>query len=76
MIERPSSKGKKVSLFVTCIIDMVYPQTGFSVVDVLQHLGVEVDFPEAQTCCGQPAYNSGYRKEAAGVARQFLKAFK
>lgn len=75
MIERPSPKGKKVSLFVTCIIDMIYPQTGFSVVDILEHLGVEVDFPEAQTCCGQPAYNSGYRKEAASVAKQFLKAF-
>jgi L-lactate dehydrogenase complex protein LldE len=75
MIERPSPKGKKVSLFVTCIIDMIYPQTGMSVVEILEHLGVVVDFPEAQTCCGQPAYNSGYRKESRGVARQFLKAF-
>lgn len=74
--ERPSPQGKRVSLFVTCIIDMVYPETGMSVVEVLEHLGVEVDFPEAQTCCGQPAFNSGYRAEAAAVGKQFLTAFK
>ncbi|HEX2622714.1 MAG TPA: (Fe-S)-binding protein [Phototrophicaceae bacterium] len=74
--DRPSPRGKRVSLFVTCIIDMVYPQTGMSVVDVLEHLGVEVDFPEAQTCCGQPAFNSGYHDESKAVGRQFLKAFK
>lgn len=73
--ERPSPKGKRVSLFVTCIVDMIYPQTGMSVVEILEYLGIEVDFPTAQTCCGQPAYNSGYRPEARSVARQFLKAF-
>lgn len=73
--QRPSPLGKRVSLFVTCIVDMVYPQTGLSVVDILEHLGIEVDFPEAQTCCGQPGYNSGYRAEAKQVAIQFLKAF-
>ena len=73
--ERESPTGKRVSLFVTCMIDMLYPQTGMSVVNVLEHLGVEVDFPTAQTCCGQPGFNSGYRNEARQVATQFLKAF-
>jgi len=73
--ERPSPKGKKVSLFVTCIIDMIYPQTGLAVVDVLEHLDIEVEFPPAQTCCGQPGYNAGYRAEAKTVALQFLRAF-
>jgi len=67
--------GKTVSLFVTCMVDMLYPQTGMSVVDVLEHLGCEVDFPQAQTCCGQPGFNSGYHMEARKVARQFLEAF-
>ena len=74
--QRESPKGKRVSLFVTCIVDMIYPQTGMSVVDILQHIGVAVDFPMAQTCCGQPAFNSGYRNEARSVAKQFFKAFK
>ncbi|MCO5190872.1 MAG: (Fe-S)-binding protein [Anaerolineae bacterium] len=73
--DRKSPIGKKVSLFVTCIIDMVYPNTGMSTVTVLEHLGCQVDFPMAQTCCGQPAFNSGYRDAAREVAIQFLKAF-
>lgn len=76
LLERESPVGKRVSLFVTCIVDMVYPQTGISVVDILEHLGVAVDFPMAQTCCGQPAFNSGYRNEARTVAGHFFKAFK
>lgn len=75
MHERPSPKDKPVSLFVTCIVDMIYPQTGMSVVKILEHLDIEVDFPMAQTCCGQPAFNSGYRDEAETVAKQFLRAF-
>jgi L-lactate dehydrogenase complex protein LldE len=74
--DRESPAGKPVSLFVTCIVDMIYPQTGMSVVEVLEHLGVAVDFPAAQTCCGQPGFNSGFRREAKEVARQFLRAFK
>ncbi|MDE2950746.1 MAG: (Fe-S)-binding protein [Chloroflexota bacterium] len=74
--ERESPVGKRVSLFVTCIVDMIYPETGMSAVDILEHIGVEVDFPLAQTCCGQPAFNSGYRDEARTVARHFFKAFK
>ena len=73
---RPSPKGKVVSLFVTCIVDMLYPGTGWSVVAILEHLGVRVDFPMGQTCCGQPGFNAGHRPEAKQVARQFLSAFK
>ncbi len=73
---RESPIGKPVSLFVTCIVDMIYPGTGLSVVDILEYVGVRVDFPPAQTCCGQPAFNSGYRGEARTVAAHFFKAFK
>lgn len=76
LAERESPVGKTVSLFVTCIVDMIYPQTGLSVVDILQHVGVAVEFPAAQTCCGQPAFNSGYRAEARRVAKHFFTAFK
>ncbi|MBZ0277260.1 MAG: (Fe-S)-binding protein [Anaerolineae bacterium] len=72
---RPSPRYKPVSLFVTCIVDMIYPHTGVSVVEILEHLGVEVRFPLGQTCCGQPAFNSGSREDARTVARQFLTAF-
>ncbi|WP_343418405.1 (Fe-S)-binding protein [Candidatus Flexifilum breve] len=72
---RPSPKYKPVSLFVTCIVDMIYPGTGVSVVEILEHLGVEVRFPLSQTCCGQPAFNSGFQDDAKTVAKQFLTAF-
>jgi len=72
---RPSPRFKPVSLFITCIVDMIYPQTGISVVEILEHLGVDVRFPQAQTCCAQPAFNSGFQDEARAVARQFLTAF-
>jgi L-lactate dehydrogenase complex protein LldE len=75
-LKRPSPQGKRVSLFVTCMVDMLSPQTGLSVVDVLEHLGVMVDFPTGQTCCGQPAFNSGYRDEARQVARHFIETFR
>lgn len=64
-----------VSLFVTCMVDTLYPQTGMSVVQVLEGLDLAVHFPRAQTCCGQPGFNAGYRHEARAVARQFLRAF-
>lgn len=73
--QRPSPLYKPVSLFVTCIVDMVYPQTGVSVVEILEHLGVEVRFPMAQTCCGQPGFNAGFWEDARKVAQQFLTAF-
>ncbi len=73
---RPKIQTKRVSLFVTCIVEMIYPTTGLSVADVLENLGYAVDFPEAQTCCGQMGFNAGYRPEAKQVALQFLKAFR
>jgi L-lactate dehydrogenase complex protein LldE len=72
---RPSPRYKPVSLFVTCIVDMIYPGTGVSVVEILDHLGIDVRFPQAQTCCGQPAFNAGFQGDAREVAKQFLRAF-
>jgi len=66
----------RVSLFVTCIVDQLFPRVGMAVVEILERLGFRVDFPERQTCCGQPAFNSGYREEARQVARHFLDVFK
>ena len=60
------------SLFVTCIVDQLYPEVGVSVVRVLRDAGVDVDFPEGQTCCGQPLYNSGYTAEARKLAERTL----
>jgi L-lactate dehydrogenase complex protein LldE len=65
----------RVSLFVTCIVDQVFPNVGMAMADVLQRAGCEVEFREAQTCCGQPAFNSGYRNEARTVAEHFLTTF-
>jgi L-lactate dehydrogenase complex protein LldE len=59
----------RVSIFVTCIVDQLFPRAGIAMAEVLERLGFEVDFPEGQTCCGQPAFNSGYREEAAAMAR-------
>ena len=67
--------ASRVSLFVTCVVDQLFPKVGMAVVDVLEHLGFNVDFPERQTCCGQPAFNSGFREEARQVARHFLDVF-
>ncbi|MDA1349550.1 MAG: (Fe-S)-binding protein [Chloroflexi bacterium] len=65
----------KASLFVTCVIDQFYPEVGESTVRVLRRLGVDLDFPKDQTCCGQPAFNSGHWSEARPLARRFLKVF-
>jgi L-lactate dehydrogenase complex protein LldE len=66
----------RVSLFVTCIVDQVFPQVGIAITEVLERLGYQVHFPEAQTCCGQPAFNSGYTEEARKIARHFLDVFR
>ncbi len=65
----------RVSLFVTCIVDQLFPKVGMAAVEVIERLGFQIDFPERQTCCGQPAFNSGYREEARQVARHFLDVF-
>lgn len=66
----------RVSLFVTCIVDQLFPKVAMAMADVLEQVGYGIDFPEAQTCCGQPAFNSGYRAEACQVARHFLRVFR
>ncbi|MEF3329228.1 MULTISPECIES: (Fe-S)-binding protein [Oceanobacillus] len=66
----------KVSLFITCVSDIVFADVGKNTVELLERLGCEVDFPAAQTCCGQPAYNSGYLSEAKKAMKQMIKAFK
>jgi L-lactate dehydrogenase complex protein LldE len=67
--------AERVSLFVTCMVDQLFPKVGIAMADVLERLGYQVDFPENQTCCGQPAFNSGYWQEARTVARHFLDTF-
>ena len=68
--------SKRVAYFVTCIIDAVFPEIGEAALDVLERQGVTVEFPEAQTCCGQPAFNSGFQDETRKVAEHFLDVFK
>jgi L-lactate dehydrogenase complex protein LldE len=65
----------RVSLFVTCLGDTLFPDTGRATVALLERLGVEVDFPPAQTCCGQMHINTGYAHEALGLVRRFVAAF-
>ena len=65
----------RVSLFITCLIDQLWPAVGTSAVEVLRRAGCEVVFDERQTCCGQPAFNTGYRTEARRLARRFIEIF-
>src|SRR3954447_6208862 len=65
----------KVALSVTCINDALFPDTGKAVVTLLRRLGVDVDFPAGQACCGQPMVNTGYLDEAVPVVRNFAAAF-
>ncbi|ARI78643.1 (Fe-S)-binding protein [Halobacillus mangrovi] len=65
----------KVSLFITCLCDTITPDVGKDTVQLLERFGCEVDFPVGQTCCGQPAYNSGYKSESAKAMKQMIKAF-
>jgi L-lactate dehydrogenase complex protein LldE len=65
----------RVSLFVTCFNDTLFPQTGQAVVRLLERLGCEVDFPLEQTCCGQMHMNSGYPREGVALARRFARVF-
>lgn len=66
--------NRKVSLFTTCLVDQFYPDVGKSTVRVLQQLGIEVDFPKDQICCGQVAFNSGYWSDAKPTARRLIAA--
>jgi len=71
--ERP--KPDAVYLFGTCLLDLFFPESGLAAVELIEREGVRVIYPQAQTCCGQPAYNSGYRREARAVARAQLELF-
>ena len=63
------------ALFVTCLVDQFFPRVGEAAVQLLEEAGCRVEFPEAQTCCGQPAFNMGYRDEARSLARRFVEIF-
>src|SRR5437899_1547136 len=60
---------------ITCLGDVFFPDVGIATVQLLRRLGVSVDFPAAQTCCGQPHFNSGYHEEARALARHTISAF-
>jgi L-lactate dehydrogenase complex protein LldE len=75
-LEIGNRKSKmKVSLFVTCLVDQLWSSVGASSVEVLRRVGCEVEFDDRQTCCAQPAFNTGYRKEAREVAKRFIEIF-
>jgi L-lactate dehydrogenase complex protein LldE len=65
----------RVALFITCFNDTIFPQTGRAMVALLERLGHTVEFPEAQTCCGQMHYNTGYQREAIPIVRHFANVF-
>ena len=71
----PSSAKPRVALFVTCLVDLHRPTVGFAAIKLLEDAGCRVEVPRAQTCCGQPAYNSGDRRTARDLAQGILDAF-
>ena len=70
-----SSAPVRVGLFVTCLVDLFRPVIGFAAIKLLEDAGCAVEVPELQTCCGQPAYNSGDRRDAQAIARGVIDAF-
>jgi L-lactate dehydrogenase complex protein LldE len=71
-----TEKTRRATLFITCIIDQMYPEIGEAVVAVLERLGVDVVFPMDQTCCGQPAFNAGYRDESWSIAGRNIEVLR
>ena len=69
------NRPRRVELFVTCVVDNLYPETGEAALRVLRALGVDVSFNSDQTCCGQPAFNTGYWNDAKPLARRFLDQY-
>lgn len=65
----------KVSLFIPCLTEHFYPETALSMVKVLRHVGATIDYVDGQTCCGQPAFNSGYRRYVIPLAQRFIELF-
>ncbi|OOG23259.1 Fe-S oxidoreductase [Thioalkalivibrio denitrificans] len=70
-----TSAPRRVALFVTCLVDLYRPTVGFAAVKLLEQAGCRVEVPETQTCCGQPAYNSGDNATSAELARSVIEAF-
>jgi len=66
----------KIGLFIPCYVDAVYPEVGVATYKLLRHLGLDVSYPQGQTCCGQPMANAGFEKDAVPLARQFEERFK
>lgn len=66
----------KVGLFIPCYIDQLYPQVGIATLKTLEHFGCDVEYPESQTCCGQPMANTGCTNEVGPLAKRFLEIFK
>src|ERR687886_1663156 len=69
------AKPRRVALFVTCLVDLYRPNVGFSAIRLLEEAGCTVEVPRTQTCCGQPAYNSGDRADARDLARRVIDEF-
>ena len=64
-----------VALFITCLTDQFYPHVGVAVTKLLEHFGCKVEFPKAQTCCGQPFFNNGFHDETRKLAERFIDIF-
>jgi len=75
MAEAEAPRSPRVGLFVTCLVDLFRPRIGFAAVRLLEQAGCRVEVPPIQTCCGQPAYNGGDRRDAAKIAAQVVEAF-
>ncbi len=69
------SNERSVTLFIQCLVDALYPEVAEAMVRVLDRLGISLTCPDDQTCCGQPAFNSGYRRQARIAARHFIEVF-
>jgi L-lactate dehydrogenase complex protein LldE len=74
-VTAPSTTSPRVGLFVTCLVDALRPSIGFAALRLLREAGCSVEVPLAQTCCGQPAFNSGDTKDACTLARHFIETF-
>jgi len=69
------SETKTVTLFIQCLVDGIYPEVGEAMVKIFRRLGFDLACPTRQTCCGQPAFNAGYRREARVAAKRFIEIF-
>lgn len=69
------NETKTITLFIQCLVDGIYPDVGEAMVKILRRLGFAIECPTHQTCCGQPAFNSGYRREARVAAKRFIEIF-